>query len=70
MKKNKHYKYDEDEYKWVESDVWFWEEWIVAIVLTACVYPLVIAVCGWLLWISIVVLPFVICVTLVRRFLD
>ncbi len=32
-KKNKHYKYDEDEYKWVESDVWFWQEWLVAIVL-------------------------------------
>ncbi len=45
-------------------------KWIIAIGIAALLYPLAIAVCGWLLWIGIIVLPFVILVTIIRSLLE
>jgi hypothetical protein len=45
-------------------------KWIIAIGITCVLYPLIIAVCGWLLWISIIVLPFVLVATWIRTLLD
>ena len=45
-------------------------KWIVAIAITACVYPLVLALMGYVLWVSIIAVPFYFIAKWIKGHLD